>query len=95
MSAVKRGARKREATRLVNVALTVDERDAIDAAKGRLCRLISLTRDVLGLDSQVEDTEGAIEDLLDIMAEDVNMITAVFMAADGRQAGRSGVGGAR
>lgn len=72
----------------INVALTIVERDAIDAAKGRLRRLIAITRKVTGSeseDSETEDSAAEIEDLLDVMAEDIATIDATFKAADGRQ----------
>ena len=78
----------------IHTALTLDERDGIDNAKGRALRLLALVDHVLNNRGYVADEEvddAALLDVLDIIREDLTLITATFGRADRRHK----TGGAR
>jgi hypothetical protein len=77
-------------------SLTVDDCDKIDLAKGRALRLVTAVSHLLnsrehleGLTEELDDA--ALLDMLDVIREDLTMITAVLHTADGRRTS----GGAR
>ena len=75
----------------INVSLTTDERDAIDAAKGRALRLTAMaSRLIDGGDGNDDVDPAGLRDLLDLIQEDLTMITAQFAGADHRQADLKG-----
>jgi hypothetical protein len=77
----------RPTARPINVSLTIDERDAIDAAKGRALRLTEMAARLIdGGDGDDDVDPAGLCDLLDLIREDLTMITAQFAGADDRQA---------
>jgi hypothetical protein len=73
--------------------LTLNERDAIDNAKGRALRLTATVKRLLEAtadDDDLEDESAALCDLLDLIQEDLGMITVQFLGADDRQAAAKG-----
>ena len=74
---------------LINVSLLLDERDAINTAKGRVRRFVAVASKLVEeRDAAFEFDEedlAAIADVLDIIREDINAIDAVFAHADERQ----------
>ncbi len=74
---------KDRAAGVINVSLTVDERDAIDAAKGRIRRLVPLAISRADLVTP-QDDDGGVPDLLEIIGEEIDKIDATFAAADVR-----------
>jgi hypothetical protein len=74
----------------IQVALTMDERDAIDCAKNRIRRLATLAAHVLDHDDELlaDDSSPlgpALADVLDLVVEDIGTIDATLAAADTRQ----------
>jgi hypothetical protein len=76
----------------IHTALTVSDRDYIDHAKGRALRLLEVVSHVLNHpddDERLDDA--ALLDVLDIIREDLTLITATLGTADARRT----AGGAR
>ena len=78
----------------MNVRLSIDERDAIDRAKGRIRRFSALITahshvdtDMLPLDGIVVDAEAAIGELSELMYEAALEIDGALTAADARREG--------
>jgi len=86
----------------IHVSLTIDERDAIDGAKGHIRRSTALMVVALrGLSvvndedfdergSWVPDAHEAFEDVLDAIREDLEEIDTAFISADKRTAKQDG-----
>jgi hypothetical protein len=76
--------------RPVHITLTLDECDAIDAAKSRIRRLASLLSDLIDQkrDYGHKDSEPAMADLLDVILQDLETIDGTFAAADTRRLSR-------
>jgi hypothetical protein len=79
----------------VHLTLTLDECDAIDAAKSRIRRLASLLSDLIDQKREYghKDSEPAMADLLDVILQDVETIDSMFVAADTRRLSREASGG--
>lgn len=75
----------------IHTPLTLDDRDAIDAAKGRALRLTAIVAHLIegapddGGDDEV-DPAGLL-DLVDLIREDLTMITLRLVVAEDRQTG--------
>jgi hypothetical protein len=80
-----------------NVRLTVDQRDVIDAAKGRIRRLTPLIiRLIEEPPDFIEDVSGnGVLDLLDLIKRDVETLDRTFAEADKRTDREETEGGAR
>ncbi len=74
----------------INLALTVDERDAIDRAKGRARRLVTLASAVTDADDIDIPDDGTFAELLEVIGESLQQIDATFAAADARKATAGG-----
>jgi len=76
----------------INVSLTINERDAIDAAKGRASRLVALASAVMNTDeiAVILDDDAPVAELLDVIRESLQQIDATFAAADVRKATAGG-----
>jgi hypothetical protein len=79
----------------VHITLTLDECDAIDAAKSRIRRLASLLSDLIDQKREYghKDSEPAMADLLAVILQDVETIDCMFAGADTRRLSREASGG--
>lgn len=78
----------RAAAANIHTTLTLDDRDAIDTAKGRALRLLGVVAHVLNNSGELPDDEqlddAAILDVLDIIRDDLTTITDTLVGADAR-----------